>query len=108
MLRRVFACFLLLFLASSSLLLLGTPCRAGDAGLLVEAVTAGSPAAKAGVKVGDRLMALDGRRLPSIAALEAAQENSVTKGDLLLRIGRGEEMVLFTVPHGALGIEARP
>jgi CHAT domain-containing protein/Tfp pilus assembly protein PilF len=79
-----------------------------QSGLVVEEVVADSPAAKAGLKVGDRVLSYDGKSLPSPAALQAVVENTFGKEALTLRVRRGEETLLLTVPPGRLGVQARP
>ena len=76
--------------------------------VVVESVTPDSPAAKAGVKVGDRLLTYDGKPLPSPAALLAAQQNTFGKKEVALQLQRGDETLTLTVPLGALGIMVRP
>lgn len=76
--------------------------------IVVESVTPDSPAAKAGVKVGDRLLTYDGKPLPSPAALQAAQQNIFGKKEVALRLQRGSETLTLTVPLGTLGIMVRP
>ncbi len=77
-------------------------------GLVIEKIVADSAAAKAGVKIGDRLLTYDNKRLSSPAALQAAEENTFGKREVILRIRRGQEVLTPTVPPGKLGIEARP
>ncbi len=77
-------------------------------GLVVESVAPDSPAAKAGVKVGDRLLTYDGKPLPSPAALEAVEQNTFGKQEVALRLQRGNETLTLTVPLGGLGIQVRP
>src|SRR5688572_23621371 len=77
-------------------------------GLVVEEVLADSAAAKAGFKVGDRLLSYDGRPLSSPAALQAIEENTVGKAQVLLRIEREDETLTLMAPLGRLGIRVRP
>jgi membrane-associated protease RseP (regulator of RpoE activity) len=51
-----------------------------DRGDLVKAIVAGSPAAKAGLKAGDRLAALNGDRVASFADAQYALHKAPTKG----------------------------
>jgi CHAT domain-containing protein/Tfp pilus assembly protein PilF len=82
--------------------------------LIVESVAPDSPAAKAGIKVGDRLLTYDGKPLTSPAALIAARENTFGKAEtkfrteVALRLQRGSETLTLTVPIGRLGMGARP
>src|SRR5688500_3029394 len=86
--------------------------RAADAhqelpGLVVEEILTDSAAAKAGFKVGDRVMSYDGKSLPSAAALQAAEENTIGQAEVVLRIQR-EETLTLTAPPGKLGLQVRP
>lgn len=90
-----------------------TPARAADAlaepsGLIIEEVNANSPAAKAGLKVGDKLLTYDNRPLPSVAALQAAQQNTVGNKRATLQVRRGAVTLTLTAPSGKLGVELRP
>lgn len=76
-------------------------------GLVVEEVTADSVAAKAGLKVGDRILSYDGKPVPSPAALQALQENTVGN-ETAVCVGRGEETLTLPIPRGKLGITVRP
>ena len=76
--------------------------------VVVESVASDSPAAKAGVKVGDRLLTYDGKPLPSPAAFRASEQNTLGKKEVALRLQRGSETLTLTVPLGTLGIAVRP
>ena len=65
------------------------PCCAEEAGLIVEAVAPGSPAAMAGIQTGDRLLAYDDRPLPSAEALQALQQNTFGKQEVALQLRHG-------------------
>jgi len=77
-------------------------------GLVVEEAVTDSAAAKAGLKVGDRVLSYDGKPLPSPAALQAAEENTFSNQEVALRVRRGEETLTLTAPLGKLGIQVRP
>jgi CHAT domain-containing protein/Tfp pilus assembly protein PilF len=80
----------------------------GLPGLIVEVVTPDAPAAKAGLKVGDRILTYDERELGSPAALEAAEGNTFGKQEIALQVRRGEERLTLKAPLGSLGIKVRP
>jgi tetratricopeptide (TPR) repeat protein len=75
--------------------------------LVVEAVPAGSPAAKAGIRPGDRLVSYDGKPLLSPLALLVLEDNTFKKA-VTLRSQRGDETLTLTVPTRDLGWEVRP
>jgi tetratricopeptide (TPR) repeat protein len=77
-------------------------------GLIVEEFTGGSPGGKAGLQVGDRILSYDGKALASPAALEAAQENTFGKKEVVLEVRRGEQILRLNVPLGTLGVQVRP
>jgi CHAT domain-containing protein/Tfp pilus assembly protein PilF len=77
-------------------------------GLVVEEILVDSGAARAGVKVGDRVLSHDGRPLPSPVALQAAEENTFSIKQVTLRVRRGEETLTLMAPLGKLGIQVRP
>ena len=77
-------------------------------GLVVEEILADSAAAKAGFKVGDRVLSYDGKPLPSPAALQAAEENTFGKEKVVMRVRRGEETLALMAPPGRLWIQTRP
>ena len=76
--------------------------------LVVEQLAADSPAAKAGLVVDDRLLTYDDQSLGSPAALQALQENTIGKNQIVLRLRRGQETRTLTVPPGAWAVEVRP
>jgi CHAT domain-containing protein len=87
--------------------------RASDAlveppGLIIEEVTVGSLAERSALKVGDKLLTYDDRPLPSVAALQAAQQNTVGKKQVVLHLWRGGGTLTLTVPVGRLGLTIRP
>jgi len=76
--------------------------------LIVEALASDSPAVKAGLQPGDRVVRYDNKTLASPAAFEAVQQNTFGKKDVVLEILRGGDRLGVTVPRGALGIRVRP
>jgi serine/threonine-protein kinase len=62
----------------------------GQRGLLVKKMTADSPAAQAGVLVGDRIVAADGRAVDSKSEWEAVQANLAFDRAVALQVQRGE------------------
>lgn len=77
-------------------------------GLVVEAVAADSIAAKAGLKVGDRIMSYDDKPVLSPAALQALEDNTFGKKEVALKVRRGDETLTLFMPPGKLGIMVRP
>jgi CHAT domain-containing protein/Tfp pilus assembly protein PilF len=97
----------------AGLIIATTPVSAASAiteppGLIVEEIIADSSAAKAGLKVGDKLLTFDDRALTSLATLRAIQQNVVGKKDVVLRVQRGQEVLTFRVPIKGLGMYVRP
>jgi hypothetical protein len=86
----------------------GTPPLQTPPGLIVEVVTPDAPAARAGLKGGDRILTHDERVLASVAALQAAEENTFGKQEVALQLQRGAERLTLRVPPGSLGIKVRP
>ena len=80
----------------------------GTSGLIAEEVASDSTAAKAGLRPGDRIVSYDNRQLSSPAVLEAAQDNTFGRQEVVLAVRRGEDLFKVTVPLGALGVQARP
>ena len=72
-------------------------------GLVVEELARDSPAVKAGLQLGDRIVSYDKNPLASPAALEAVQQNASGKKNVLLEVLRGEEKLSVIVPLGGLG-----
>src|SRR5262249_9792824 len=105
--RRCGSCFLAV-LVTFVTLAKGAETPPDLPGLVIEVVVSDSPAAKAGLKVGDRLLLYDGRPLPSPAARQAAQENTFDKKEVALRVQRGSKTLTLAVPPGRLEIEVRP
>src|SRR5262249_13532687 len=105
--RRCGSCFLAV-LVTFVTLAKGADTPPDLPGMVIEAVVSDSPAAKAGLKVGDRLLSYDGKPLPSPAALQAAQENTFGKKEVALGVQRGSETLALAAPPGKLEIEVRP
>ncbi len=53
----------------------------------VAGLAGGSPAAKGGIKAGDRIFAVDGRSVDSVAAFEAEMSKKTIPGEVVLRAG---------------------
>jgi DNA-binding MarR family transcriptional regulator len=79
----------------------------GVAGLLVRTVAAGSPAARAGIKPGDVLLAAGGHALRSITSLYAAIREA---GAALLKltVSRGNDRIEVALPVPTAPLAARP
>lgn len=86
------------------------PARAGRAGnaLLVTAVEDGSPAERAGLLVGDILLALDGAPLAHAGDLLPLLEEERIGAAAAARVWRAGELREVAVTIGARGAEARP
>ena len=70
------------------------PERGGQAGVLVAAVEAGSPAAQRGLRAGDVIVAVNRQRVASVAELRDAGEGA---NSLLLNIRRGTTQLLLPI-----------
>src|SRR5579883_2734095 len=79
-----------------------------SSGLVVEELADDSVAAKAGLQVEDIVISYDGKLLNSPAALQALEQNTFGKNEVVLKAQRGDEVLQLTVPLGTLGIQARP
>src|SRR6185436_7488068 len=101
-------CWMTVSLVIAMTLLGSSSAYSATPGLIVEEVVADSAAAKAGLRVGDKLLTYDAKPLPSYAALLAAQQNTVGKKQVELRIMRGTETLTRTVPVGKLGVLVHP
>jgi serine protease Do len=76
-----------------------TLCRAmgltGDCGVVVQSVTAGGPAAKAGLREGDVIVDIDGSKTPTGAALLEIVANSAVGKTIRVKINRdGKEQTI--------------
>lgn len=77
--------------------------------IVVEEILPDSAAARAGLHVGDRVLSYDGKPLLSPATLQAAEENTFGKQEVVLRVQRGAETPMMLIaPPGKLGIQVRP
>lgn len=74
----------------------------------MEELSSASPAAEAGLKPGDRVLSYDGKPLPSPAAFDALQQNTLGKKDVVLEVRRSEKPLSLIVPLGKLEIAVRP
>ena len=70
------------------------PERGGQAGVLVAAVEAGSPAAQRGLRAGDVIVAVNRQRVASVSELRDAGEGA---NSLLLNIRRGTTQLLLPI-----------
>jgi Do/DeqQ family serine protease len=70
------------------------PERGGQAGVLVAAVEAGSPAAQRGLRTGDVIVAVNRTRVTSVRELQEASEGA---NSLLLNIQRGSTRLLLPI-----------
>lgn len=77
----------------------------GDAGVMVSSVVAGSPADKAGVRVGDIISALDGDPIPDPGALQAAIFDRPDGDVAVLEIWRDRKRQQV---NATLEVKARP
>src|SRR5215469_4319654 len=85
-----------------------SPAQQREPGVIVEEIAIDSAAAKAGLKLGDRIVSYDSRQLSSPAAFEAAQANTFGKQEAAMEVRRGQETLRMHVPLGTLGIQVRP
>jgi hypothetical protein len=68
-----------------------------DDGLRVQAITPGSPAARAGVQVGDRLVTMNGQRLISQADMQWVLHNAPDEARIAVTLARGEQSLRKTI-----------
>ncbi len=85
-----------------------SPSLSTPSGLVVEELSSDSPAAKAELQPGDRIISFDGKALASPAAFDALQQNTFGEKDVWLEVRRGEQSLKMTMPIGKLGMEVRP
>jgi serine protease Do len=78
------------------------------AGALVVAVTPDSPAAKAGLKVGDVITAIDGRPITTPRELVAALPSGNTRSDVALTVVREKKELIVTATLEPASPERRP
>jgi len=67
--------------------------------LIVEELPSDSQGAKAGLQAGDRIVSYDWETVASPHALQAVQENTLSKGMDLLELRRREERLRVAVPR---------
>ena len=72
----------------------------GGRGVLVEEVSPGEPAARAGLRDGDEILTVDGRRVTSLTAYEAAAERFEKGRPVSLEVARGERVLHLTAVPG--------
>jgi serine protease Do len=77
---------------------LGIEVKERGGGLVVAGVKRGSPAARIGIQTGDRLLAVAGRAVTTLAELRQALYPVRHAGRVLLTIGRGPYAYAVTVP----------
>lgn len=80
----------------------------GVTGLIVESVSVVPSAGKSSLQTGDRILAYDGRVLPSPAALEAARQNALEKKEIVVEVRRSEETLKLTILAAGLEVQVRP
>jgi S1-C subfamily serine protease len=78
----------------------------GVAGVAIETVEAGSPAEAAGLRAGDRIVALDGAPIPDVLALQRRSVGLLADETVRFTVRRGDEELdleatLSTRPPGA-------
>ncbi len=67
-------------------------------GVIVSAVTPGSPASDKGIRSGDLILSVNGKRITSVEEFTAAVKQSRKRGKALLLVKRGELSQFVTVP----------
>ncbi len=72
-----------------------------DSGVLVVKVVPNSPAAKAGIRVGDVIQKLNGQLVKDASSVQRAVENSQVGGDVRLEVRRNGQNVSLAVQPGA-------
>jgi len=92
------------------MLSLTTHMRAAESGpgVIVENVSASANSDKSSLQIGDRVLTYDDRALPSPSALEAAQQNTFNKKEIVIAVKRGEELLQLRIPPGGLAVQVRP
>ena len=86
-------------LASIVLLLLASGTATGEV-LVVDSIPAGSPAAAAGVRVGDRIAELDGRKISTLDDLQQSVSTHRPGDVVSLVVERAGEPVKLTLTFG--------
>lgn len=103
-----YGCCILLLLFAGATLPRAAAGYAEPPGLVIEEVGDDSTAAKAGLKVGDKLLTYDGKPLTSPAALQALVQNTAGRKEATLSVRRADKTLVLTVPSGRLGVVIRP
>ncbi len=67
-------------------------------GVIVSAVTPGSPAAEKGIRPGDLILSVNGKGISSVEEFTAAVRQSRKRGKVLLLVKRGDISQFLTVP----------
>jgi hypothetical protein len=75
---------------------------------IVEGVIRRSPAERAGIGLGDRVLAVDGRSVVSRAHASSLLERAASSGRAVLEIGRGEEAFEAVLEAPAPGLDLYP
>src|SRR5262245_20492854 len=81
---------------------------AQSSGVVVDDVPGGSAGAKGGVTPNDHVLTYDAKSVSSPWSLQAAEDNTIDKTEIVLTVQRAGRPVTLTVPRGALGIRTRP
>jgi serine protease Do len=76
----------------------GLRVRGGREGLVIDRVERGSPAARAGLRAGDRVLAANGQRLGELEELSREVLRAVDRGGLFLVVGRGRYAYNLNLP----------
>ena len=76
--------------------------------LIVEEVSTGSVAERAGIQPGDRLLRYAGQALSSAALLQALEENTFMEEPVVILTEREGEVIEKSLPCGKLRLEVRP
>ena len=78
---------------------------AGGSGCKVDVVGAGTPAAKAGLRPGDLIKAVDGTRVTGFHSLQEALAETKRRQDVRLTVSRGDEEIELTATLGRRPLE---
>ena len=79
---------------------LGFQPEAGELGVLVGQVSPGDPADRSGLRNGDEILSVDGRRVAGVAEYEAAAGGFERGRPVALRIARGDRILVLTPVPG--------
>ncbi len=75
----------------------GLAVRPANATVVVEAITAGGACDRGGVRAGDVILTVNGRRPESVESLGRLLRDALGPGDAAVRVRRGAETVAVTV-----------